>query len=267
MKVEDRIRDVLARLLTLSETSAASLQPRTTKSAASSRVPRGVAETRNLSTPSDRDRPPSKEQSLHDWWHWRFTKAIEDGESEFELFRLVLLAERDYAARVYHSPDRMALRSGKTAGREVLIYACPRDDCSQWSEIKPHSVAPVCKGNRGNGRPGHEPVEMVEAAAGDRAEEAAAERVIELYEGVPAVEVAVHEYTTEDWVKKARRRLGRDPVDGRPRPPFLDLGEEDRFKEVAKLAARMGKKAAAKRLGVDPGTVRRYWPDAEPVAA
>ena len=211
MSLKQKIRDVLAQLATLSEASAASLEPRASQGAPESSIPAGV---------SLRDRPPDKGDSLHDWWRWRFAEAVAKDESEFELYRLCLLAERDYAERRFRSPDRMALRSGELT---------------------------------------------VNAIDGGAAEDRQAERVVELYEGIPAVEVAVHEYTTEAWVKKARRQLGRDPQTGRPRPDFLDWDEDRRHREVATLAERMGKKAAAAKLRVDPGTVRRYWP--EPVAA
>jgi hypothetical protein len=160
---------------------------------------------------------PSKERSLSDWWRWRFAKAIAAEDSDFELYRLCLLAERDWAKRVFHSPDRMALRSG----------ALTEND----------------------------------AVDGGRAEQIAGERVVDLYEGVPAVEVAVHEEQTEEWVKKARRQLGRNPEDGRPRSTFLDLGEEDRGRKVASLANRgMSQQKVADRLGVGKTTVQRYWP-------
>lgn len=98
------------------------------------------------------------------------------------------------------------------------------------------------------------------------AERAQAERVIRWYEGKDPLYVAFTETklgakVTEAWVKKARRQLGRNPDDGRPRPEFLDLPEEDRHRKVAYLASHMGKKRAAEKLGVDPGTVRKYWPE------
>lgn len=163
------------------------------------------------------DGAPSKERSLSDWWRWRFAKAIADEASDFELYRLCLLAERDWAKRVFHSPDRMALRSG----------ALTEND----------------------------------AVDGGRAEQIAGERVVDLYEGVSAVEVAVHEEQTEEWVKKARRQLGRNAEDGRPRSTFLDLSEEDRARKVASLANRgMSQQKVADRLGISKQTAQRYWP-------
>ena len=78
---------------------------------------------------------------------------------------------------------------------------------------------------------------------------------------MPAVEVAVHEYASEAWVKKARRMHGRQPHDGRPRAEFLDWDEDRRHREVASLQLRgLGQKKAADRLGVSKDTVQRYWP-------
>lgn len=214
MTLEDKVRDLLARLSTLSETPASSLEPRTSSGKSPSKVPKGVAQRRNLQVAVDPDRPPPKDRSLHDWYLWHF---VRNADSPDRLLTYWLLGERDYHTRCFPDEHRTALRSGAIHDGEV---------------------------------------------DGALAEQAAVNRIVEHYEGVPAVEVAVFEYTTEDWVKKARRQLGRDPVDGRPRPPFLDWSEEDRQVEVGKLARRMGKKAAAKHLGVDPGTVRRYWPEA-----
>ena len=109
---------------------------------------------------------------------------------------------------------------------------------------------------------------------GGKAERVEAERVIGWYEGKPPLYVAVAEnnlgaIATEAWVRKVRRQHGRNPEDGKPLPEFLELDDDARRRRVASLAAKMGKKAAAKRLGVDPTTVRRYWPKSatEPVAA
>lgn len=225
MTVEQKIEAVLTDLATLSEAPASNFEPRTSHGSSSSKVPNGVAERLNLhNVDHGEGREPSKERSLYDWWIWRFTKALSDGESEFDLYRLALIAERDYASRRFHSPDRMALRAGQLDDRD--------------------------------------------ATDGGAAERAAAARVVDLYEGVSAVEVAVHEYATEAWVKKARRQLGRRPDDGRPRAAFLDWDEDRRHREVATLANRdIGLTKAAGRLGVDKNTVKRYWPQPAASAA
>jgi hypothetical protein len=218
MILEQKIRDVLAQLATVSEAPASSFEPRTSHGSSSSKVPPGTAAATPL-TAADPDRPPDKERSLHDWWHWRFTKAIVKGESEFQVYRLCLLAERDYVNRRYHIEDSVRLRSGELTDNDVQD--------------------------------------------GGAAERSAAERVVDLYEGMPAVEVAVHEYATEEWVKKARRQHGRDPQSGRPRPEFLDWDEPRRYREVATLHARgMGQKKAADKLGIAKSTLQRYWPAA-----
>ena len=267
MTVEEKIRAVLTDLSTLSEATTSSLEPQTSHGASDGRVPPGVADRLNLLT-AERGRPPKKENDLHGWWQWRFTKAVLEEECEFELYRLALLAERDYMARRFHSPDRMALRSGKVGDVEILIWSCPNPSCGRKQDIKPHMPALVCSGDPDPKRPErrHSPEEMVQVADGERADRAAASRIIDLYEGIPAAEVAVHEYQTEDWVKKARRMHGRNPQDGRPRADFLDWPEDRRHREVVALANRdIGLTKAAQRLGVDKNTVKRYWP--QPVAA
>ena len=95
---------------------------------------------------------------------------------------------------------------------------------------------------------------------GGAAERAAAERVIDWYEGLSALEVAINERTTEVWVKKARRQNGRNPDDGRPLPEFYGWDEDARAAKVRLLAETMSQGKAADHLGVDRKTVSRYWP-------
>lgn len=107
---------------------------------------------------------------------------------------------------------------------------------------------------------------------GGAAERVHAERVVDCYEGVPVLVVALLEGQRVEWVKKARRLHARNAEDGRPRPEFLTWDDDRRQREVARLAAqKMGSKAIAKRLGVDKNTVKRYLPkeavEREPVAA
>lgn len=207
MTLNEKIRDVLARLATLSEAPASNLEPRTSHGAASSKIPAGATLRR------DSNRPPSKERSLHDFYAWHFAENADDPG---RLLTYYLLAERDYMTRRYHVPDRMALRSGGLTENDSID--------------------------------------------GGAAERVAAERVIDLYEGMAALEVAIHEFQTEEWVKKARRIHGRDPHDGRPRAEFLGWDEARRVREVASLAERMGQKAAADKLRVSKRTVQKYWP-------
>lgn len=96
---------------------------------------------------------------------------------------------------------------------------------------------------------------------GGSAEREMARRVIEWYEGRSALEVAVLEYASEAWVRKVRRLAGRNPEDGRKRPEFLDLDDDERRKVAERLHAReLRLTTAAHRLGVDKNTLKRYWP-------
>lgn len=215
MTLEDKIRDVLARLATLSEAPTSTLDSAGSHGVPESKPPAGVRS--NIDT--DQDRPPPKDRSLADWYAWQFARAA---DNPHRLLTLYLLAERDYMTRRYHVEASVALRSGELTDNDAID--------------------------------------------GGAAEQAAIDRVVDLYEGMPAVEVAVHEYTTEAWVKKARRLRAREPYDGRPRPEFYDWSEDRRSREVAALANRMGQRKAANRLGIAKSTLQRYWP-AEPVAA
>lgn len=108
---------------------------------------------------------------------------------------------------------------------------------------------------------------------GGKAEESQAQRVVEWYEGKPALYVAMIEsqmgaQASEQWVRKARRQHGRDPETGRPRPEFYEWDEERRSSEVGALAALdLGAKRIADKFGVSKQTVQRYLPEREPVAA
>ncbi len=112
MTLEEKIRDVLGRLSTLSEASASNLEPRTSHGATESQVPKGVSEKGRLQ-PTDPDRPPSPDRSLFDFYLWQFANA--DPDDHAALLNLWLLAERDYHARVLHIPRRIAVRSGQDA--------------------------------------------------------------------------------------------------------------------------------------------------------
>lgn len=102
---------------------------------------------------------------------------------------------------------------------------------------------------------------------GGAAERAAAERVVEWYEGVPAAQVAYRERCTETWVRKARRMYDRQPHDGTPRPEFLGWDEDQRQREVARMAESMGAKVIADKLRVSKRTVQRYMPGPQAAAA
>lgn len=247
------IRDVLAKLSMLSEVSAAGLEPHTSQGKSSSKVPSGVGDEVQRSDP---DRPPPKERSLFDWYVWKFQRHQDDPK---RLISLLLLAERDYLTRRFHSPDRAALRSGKVDDEDVLIWSCPVCQSVERDWISPQT--PLCSH-------GHAEIEMTKVADGLLAERAAAERICEWYVGLSAIEVAIEEGVTEAWVKKARREHGRNPDDGRPLPEFYGWDEKTRSAKVLLLAETMSQSAAADHLGVDRKSVHRYWPaEAAAVAA
>lgn len=97
MNYEIRIRQVLASLATLSEVSAASLQPRASQSAPDSSAPKGQCHSVD-----DPEAPRKDFCPLHDWYAWHFHRA----ETDEHRRRLLYLAERDYRAHVEHTPRR-----------------------------------------------------------------------------------------------------------------------------------------------------------------
>jgi DNA-binding CsgD family transcriptional regulator len=109
-------------------------------------------------------------------------------------------------------------------------------------------------------------------ADGGKAEEKHQKRVVDWYEGVPVLVVALLEEQRVEWVKKARRLHARNAEDGRPRPEFLAWDDDRRRREITALASNdMGAKRIADKLGVSKQTVQRYLPkeavEREPVAA
>jgi hypothetical protein len=235
MTLEDRIRDILARLSVLTEAPSAGTLAAVAPPASLPKEQR-VESDRKAKTPKrhhesaipagvdlhdrDPDRAPPKDRSLFDHYAWHFARIDADAEP-IRATMTLLLAERDYTAVVFPDHHREALRSGALLG---------------------------------------------DNAEGKVAEEVAVRRIVEEYKGVPALEVAIFEYTTEEWVRKARKLMGCEPDNGHPRPPFLDWDDETREREVRKLYNRgLGQKKAAARLEVAKSTIQRYWP--EPAAA
>lgn len=91
-------------------------------------------------------------------------------------------------------------------------------------------------------------------------EEAEAKRVIEWYEGVASIEVAVIEECSQAWVEKVRERAGRRGADGRPKPGWAGWDTARRYEEVQKLKAKdYSQRKAADRLQVSQATVQKYW--------
>jgi len=86
-------------------------------------------------------------------------------------------------------------------------------------------------------------------------------RIVEWYEGVQDLEVAVLEACSVQFVAKARRVHKRRPKDGTLPSVFISLDEPSRHATVATLAlAGESKAGAARRLDVSRKTIDRYWP-------
>jgi hypothetical protein len=212
MTLDDKIRDLLGRLSTLSEAPAGNLEAQISRSAPESSAPSGAEEF-------PRSNDDVRDRSLFDWYRTSFERNADNPE---RLLSLYLAGEREYLRR---SDPRV---HDRTVERGSIVAL---------------------------------------SESGSVVEEVAAIQVIKEFEGVHALDVAIVEGKTEAWVRKVRRQHGRDPEDGRPRPEFLDYDEDRRREAVAEQVAKgRGKKAAAKALGVNPDTVRRYWPE-EAVAA
>jgi hypothetical protein len=214
MTLHEKIRDVLARLETLSEAGAGNLEAQISKSAPESSPPAGGLIDTDRSAGTIRDR------SLHDWYRTQFANHAENPE---RLLSLYLAAEREYLRRTVPDLHRRTAEKGS-----ILAYS----------------------------------------QDGAAVEGIAALQVIEEFEGVHALDVAIIEGKTEAWVIKVRRQHGRDPQDGRLRSPFHGWDEDRRRQEVASLARDdLGAKAIGKRLGVDKNTIKRYLPQPEQLAA
>jgi hypothetical protein len=109
MTLEQKIRDVLARLSTLSEAPAGNLEAQIARSAPESAKPGGA--TLRLRS----DRPPPKARSLFDWYQWQFSHNAAD---RARLLSLYLLAEREYLERT----DREAREETAQKG-SILAYS------------------------------------------------------------------------------------------------------------------------------------------------
>jgi hypothetical protein len=250
--LDERIRDVLARLAILSEANASNFEPRTSHGAADSKLPAGVS---GRIGPTDPDRPPSKERSLYDWYCFQFARAAPDDVDRINL--LLFFAERDFNARSRQGPTiptlaerRVAVRSG--AHLDQSDAAAPADTPS-WPAPLP------------NQRQGNDESRPVVPNLGEAAEREAAQQVVDLYEGVRAEEAAVFENVPIQVIHKARKQHKRNPDDGRPRPPFLDWDDAERRRQISLLLDQakhrseiLGAKALAKHFGVAKNTVRPY---------
>lgn len=109
-ELDRRIADVLAKLSTLSEVPAASVDITQAK-AAERDLPAGVSERQR-----DPDRPPSKERSLYDYYAWVFARAHTDHERRTWLY----LAETDLNVRQHRAPfEREEYTTHKDRGRVI----------------------------------------------------------------------------------------------------------------------------------------------------
>ncbi len=245
--LEREIRDLLARLSMLSEAKASALEPRTSHGKSPSKPPPGVAEERPVI--SRVDCCPPEGRSLYDWFVWQLEHVPPDDTEKLE--KLVRVGRVKHELRVVHAPKRTLLRAGTLDNPDS-----PRE--RQEAGVAWPSPIPLV------GRAYGDDTDRV--APAQETEDAAAERVVEWYEGISALEVAVIENTTEVWVRKARKALGRNPDDGRVRAPFLEWDDAERRRQIGLLRARermatgreLGAKALARHFGVDKNTIKPY---------
>lgn len=230
-QLEQEIRDVAALLSTLSDAQASTLEPMTSHGKSESREPMGGA------------------SSLYDWFV-REVQAASEPVNVPRLAKLVGLGRIKYEMRVVPEQKRMLLRAG------VLDNPDSRREHRDPGTAFP-APEPLVARSYGD--------DSERELQGTETEEAAAERVVQWYEGVPALKVAINENTTEVWVHKVRKKHNRDPADGRKRPPFRDWSEEERQRQVDLLRARaksegkpIGAKTIAQHFGVDKNTIKRY---------
>jgi hypothetical protein len=238
-ELEQEIRNVAALLSVLSEVSASTLEPRTSHGKSESQEPTGTA------------------SSLYDWFV-REVRAAQANEDLERLEKLVGLGRIRHEQRSVHMPRRTLLRAGTLDNPDMPREG--KDAGVSWPAPEPLI-----------GRAYEDEAERPNQAR--ETEDAAAERVVEWYEGVDALAVAVNENTTEVWVRKARKKHNRHPEDGRKIPPFLQWDDEERRRQIDLLRARaksegreIGAKTIANHFGVDKNTVKRYL-DRDPIAA
>jgi hypothetical protein len=243
--LQDQISDLLGRLATLSEAPASNFEPRTSHGKSSSRAPTGVSSS---VAPTDPDRRPPEDRSLYDWFVWELERI--HPEDTGKLVKLVGVGRMKYEQRAVHTPRRTLLRAGTLDNPDMPRER--KDAGVAWPAPEPLV-----------GRAYEDDSERPNQA--QETEDAAARRVVEWYEGVDALAVAVNENTTEVWVRKARKSLNRDPDHGRKRAPFRDWDDAERQRQIDLLRARaksegkeIGAKTIANHFGVDKNTVKKY---------
>lgn len=115
MTLENKIRDLLARLSTLSDAPASNLDPKTSHGSSDGKVPSGINEKSRIRA-TNPNRPPPKERSLFDWYAWQFARAGDDYD---RLLSLYLLGEREYMERSFADANRISLRKGELTENDV----------------------------------------------------------------------------------------------------------------------------------------------------
>ena len=98
-ELDRRIANVLAKLATLSEVPAASIDVTQAKDAEGHDLPGGVSVRHR-----DPDKPPPLDRSLYDYFAFMFARCTTDAERRLWLY----LAEDAYANRVSRPPDQRA---------------------------------------------------------------------------------------------------------------------------------------------------------------
>ena len=95
---------------------------------------------------------------------------------------------------------------------------------------------------------------------GGDAEMEGMKRIVEWYEGLDALEVAILEECSLDHVRKARRVFRREESDGTERAGWKGWDDEFRWKVVTEYRQEGYKQfEVAGKLGVSERTIRKYW--------
>jgi hypothetical protein len=111
-ELDARIRDVLAKLATLSEVPAASIGHSSPSSDDDRQLPGGMS-----IRPSFGDYPPPKDRSLFDHYSWHFSRAVTDHQRRLFLY----LAEIDLAAREKRLPEQRTASQPGAQDRNTWI--------------------------------------------------------------------------------------------------------------------------------------------------
>lgn len=111
-ELDRRIREVLQRLRFISEAPASRAPDEDTpRGATGSRPPRGVR--------FERQGPPRKDDSLHDYWKWQFEQTTDWSRLHY----LILFAERDLARAMRRGANYSHETEESRAKRILVSYA------------------------------------------------------------------------------------------------------------------------------------------------